>query len=39
MKIKDPMAGENYDLKGKNGHKEIANENDIKTNQVATTVL
>jgi len=33
------MAGENCDLKGRNVHKEIANENDIKANQVANTVL
>ena len=39
VKINDLMAGENYDLKGRNVHKEIANENDIKANQVANTVL
>ena len=33
------MAGENYDLKGRNVHKEITNGNDIKANQVANTVL
>ena len=33
------MAGENYDLRGRSIHKEIANENDIKANQVANTVL
>ena len=33
------MAGENHNLKGRNVHKEIANENDIKANQVANTVL
>lgn len=39
IKINDLMAGENYDLKGRNVHKEIANENDVKANQVANTVL
>lgn len=33
------MAGENYDLKGRNVQKEIANENDIEANQVSNTVL